>query len=164
MYLKMLSATWQPSCWGLEVFTGTIGIIITRSRLSWSSCWKCLRQCDTNLSTDKDYRANSIRYFPNFRIMEMLLVYWKLHCKKKPSGFQILTFLYHVQCSIDRFWIGMLNHYDDVIMTAIASQVTSLTIVNSIVYSGAHQRKHQSSASLAFVRGIHRGPVNSPHK
>ena len=28
----------------------------------------------------------------------------------------------------------------------------------------AHQRKHQSSASLAFVRGIHRRPVNSPHK
>ena len=32
------------------------------------------------------------------------------------------------------------------------------------VYSGADQRKHQSSASLAFVRGIHRWPVNSPHK
>ena len=28
----------------------------------------------------------------------------------------------------------------------------------------ADQRKHQSSASLAFVRWIHRGPVNSPHK
>ena len=37
-------------------------------------------------------------------------------------------------------------------------------IVYSTVYSGADQRKHQSSASLAFVRGIHRGPVNSPHK
>ena len=32
------------------------------------------------------------------------------------------------------------------------------------VYSGADQRKHQSSASLAFVRGIHRWPVNSPHE
>ena len=49
-------------------------------------------------------------------------------------------------------------------MGAIASQITSLTIVYSTVYSGAGQRKHQSSASLAFVRGIHRGPVNSPHK
>ena len=39
-----------------------------------------------------------------------------------------------------------------------------LTIVYSSVYSGADQRKHQSSASLAFVRGIPRGPVNSPHK
>ena len=49
-------------------------------------------------------------------------------------------------------------------MGAVASQITSLTIVFSTVYSDADQRKHQSSASLAFVRGIHRGPVNSPHK
>ena len=56
------------------------------------------------------------------------------------------------------------NHYDDVIMGAMASQITSVTIVYSTVYSDADQRKHQSSASLAFVRGIHRGPVNSPHK
>ena len=49
-------------------------------------------------------------------------------------------------------------------MGAIASQITSLTIVYSTVYSDADQRKHQSSALLAFVRGIHRGPVNSPHK
>ena len=55
-------------------------------------------------------------------------------------------------------------HYDDVIMGTIASQITSLTIVYSFVYSDADQRKHQSSASLAFVRGIHQGPVNSLHK
>ena len=55
-------------------------------------------------------------------------------------------------------------HYGDVIMGAIASQITSLTIVCSTVYSDADQRKHQSSASLVFIRGIHRGPVNSPHK
>ena len=56
------------------------------------------------------------------------------------------------------------KHYDDVTMSLMASQITSLTIVYSIVYSDADQRKHQSSASLAFVRGIQRGPVNSPHK
>ena len=55
-------------------------------------------------------------------------------------------------------------HCDDVIMGAKASQITSLTIVYSTVYSDADQRKHQSSASLAFVRGIHQGLVNSPHK
>ena len=55
-------------------------------------------------------------------------------------------------------------HYNDVIMGAIASQITSLTIVFSTVYLDTDQRKHQSSASLAFVRGIHRRPVNSPHK
>ena len=49
-------------------------------------------------------------------------------------------------------------------MGAIVSQIFSLMIVYSTVYSDADQRKHQSSASLAFVRVIHRGPVNSPHK
>ena len=55
-------------------------------------------------------------------------------------------------------------HYSDVIMSGIASQITSLTIVYSTVYSDADQRKHPSSASLALVWGFHRGPVNSPHK
>ena len=61
---------------------------------------------------------------------------------------------------VSRWWL----HYYDVRMGTTASQITSLTIVYSTVYSDANQRKHQSSASLAFVRGIHRGPVNSPHK
>ena len=55
-------------------------------------------------------------------------------------------------------------HCDDVIMSAVASQITSLTIVYSTVFSDAGQRKHPSSASLVFVWGIHRWPVNSPHK
>ena len=55
-------------------------------------------------------------------------------------------------------------HYGDVTMGAIASQITSFAIVNTTVYSDADQRKHQSSASLVFVSGIYRGPVNSPHK
>ena len=49
-------------------------------------------------------------------------------------------------------------HYGDVIMGAMASEITSLTVVYLVVYSGEDQRKHQSSASLAFVRGIHRWP------
>ena len=57
-------------------------------------------------------------------------------------------------------FINTWYHYNDVKMGAIASQITSLTIVYSIVYSDADQRKHQSSASLASVRS----PVNSPHK
>ena len=51
---------------------------------------------------------------------------------------------------------GHWCHYNDVIMGPIASQITSLTIVYSIVYSDVDQRKNQSSASLAFVREIHR--------
>ena len=50
-------------------------------------------------------------------------------------------------------------------MGTVVSQITSLTIVKvSTVYSDADQRKHQSTASLAFVRGVHRGPANSLHK
>ena len=49
-------------------------------------------------------------------------------------------------------------------MSAMASQITDVSIIYSTVCSGADQRKHQSFASLAFVRGIHRWPVNSPHK
>ena len=62
------------------------------------------------------------------------------------------------------YWTFLWRHYDDVIMSTIASQITSLTIVYSTIYSGANQSKHQSSASLAFVWGIHREPVNPPHK
>ena len=62
---------------------------------------------------------------------------------------------WHVTCT---------THYHDVIMGAIASQITSLASVDSAVKLGIYQRKHQSSASLAFVRGIHRRPVNSPQK
>ena len=53
-------------------------------------------------------------------------------------------------------------HYSDIIMGAIASQITSLTIVYSTVYSDADKRKHQGSASLALVRGIQQWPMNSP--
>ena len=54
--------------------------------------------------------------------------------------------------------------FSHIIMSTMASQVTSRTVVYSTVYSGVDQRKYQSSASLAFVEGIHRWPVNSPHK
>ena len=84
------------------------------------------------------------------------------------------SIMYHYVLNIQRSF-GKVNrmsrynrydkiHYDDVIMTMLASQITSLTVVYSIVYSGVNQTKHQSCASLAFVREIHRGPVNIPHK
>ena len=88
----------------------------------------------------------------------------------------VLAILAHFQClpPMQTMWPrDMLSgegdtcspwHYDDVIMGAMASQIISFAIVYSTVYSGADQRKHQSSVPLAFVRGIHRWPVNSPHK
>ena len=70
------------------------------------------------------------------------------------------------QGNVTEFWRSLLLWtlpYNGVIISVMASQITSL-IVYSTVYSGTDQRKHQSSASLAFVRGIHRWPVNSLHK
>ena len=68
-------------------------------------------------------------------------------------------------------WFGITEtesvpteHNSDVMIGAMASQITSPTIVYSTIYLGADQRKHQSFASLSFVRGIHRWPVNTPNK
>ena len=55
-------------------------------------------------------------------------------------------------------------HYSDVIISAMASQITNVSIVCSTVCSGADQRKYQSSASLVFLRGNHRWQVDSLHK
>ena len=49
-------------------------------------------------------------------------------------------------------------------MSAIAFQITGVSVVCSTVYSAVDQRKHQSSATLTFVTGINRSPVDSPHK
>ena len=61
---------------------------------------------------------------------------------------------------------GILHcHFNDVIMSVMAALFTGLSVIYSIVFcSAVDQRKHQSSSLLAFVRGIHRWPVNSPHK
>ena len=55
-------------------------------------------------------------------------------------------------------------HYSDVIMSAMASQITGVSIVYSTICLGADQERHQSSLSLAFVRGIQWWPLESPHK
>ena len=54
------------------------------------------------------------------------------------------------------------GHYSDVIMSTMASQITEESIVCAPVCSGA-DKKHQSSVSLSFGRGIYRWPVDSPH-
>ena len=64
-------------------------------------------------------------------------------------------------------WPTFANEHfatEKVTMSTMASQITSIMIFYSTVYSGADQRKHQSSEALAFVRGIHQWPVNSAHK
>ena len=68
----------------------------------------------------------------------------------------------HCYCNIGGSTVIGCSHYNAVIMGAMASEITSLAIVYSVVYLGTDQRKHQSSASLAPVRGIQRWPVKIP--
>ena len=109
----------------------------------------------------------SWRSHPNISLMS----FWRLlnlHHKelgfRKPYPHDKDSRIDVVLMSIRRESVRSMSHYCDVIMGTMASQITSLSIVYSTVYSGPDQRKHQSSASLAFVWGIHRWPVNSPHK
>ena len=62
------------------------------------------------------------------------------------------------------YGVIVMSYYSDVRIRAKPSQIAGVSIVCSTVYSGADQSKHQSSPSLAFVRGIHRWTVDSPHK
>ena len=55
-------------------------------------------------------------------------------------------------------------HYSDVMISAVSSEITGVSIVCPAVCSGADQRKDQCSASLDFMRGIYRSPVDSPKK
>ena len=99
---------------------------------------------------------NLIGYKINLKLFLQQNIYVKCHV-----GIRLLVY-FHAWYFV---WHVLYDrHYGDVIMDAIASRITSLTIVYSTVYSDADQRKQQSSASLAFLRGIHRGPANSSHK
>ena len=71
---------------------------------------------------------------------------------------------WHFWLRESHFGANCLMHYNDIIMGAMASQITVVSTICSTVCSSTDKRKHQSSASLAFVRGINRWPVNSPHK
>ena len=66
--------------------------------------------------------------------------------------------------ALETQWFDSDWHYSDVKMDTMTSQITNLTIVYLTVYPSADQRKYQSYASLAFVRGIHRWPVSFTHK
>ena len=49
-------------------------------------------------------------------------------------------------------------------MSDMASQTIGVSVVYPTIVSGEDKRKHQSSESLAVVRGTLESPVNSPHK
>ena len=123
---------------------------------------------DTNLQIE--FKNYTCKIIPHLTGANELILRWIWFCILIQAGTCMIIYTYtnrHI-CGavihlVSRTYIILLPvlkipyvHYDDVIMTTIASQITSLTSVYSTVYSDADQRKHQSSASLAFVWGIHR--------
>ena len=113
--------------------------------MSWKSINTIYLICQTDFS--QSYRSDiSLYSVNNFKEYE---------CWCKSLDMKAVCQGYDVQ---------HISHSNDVIMTLMASQITSICIVCSTVCSGTDQRKHQRSTSLAFVRGIHRWQVNSPHK
>ena len=91
-------------------------------------------------------------YLPSHGIVENNALF------RDTCGHKVFARIIHI------FNIIWIYNYSDVTMSAIASQIAFLAIVYSAAYSGPDQRKHQSPASLVFVRGIHRWPVNSPQQ
>ena len=101
---------------------------------------------------------------PHFTSHHLSMLWLKLNHVSKRGHWRRFYGTHRSSWPPQMYGCRLARHYDDVIMDVMASQITSLTIVYSTVYSDADQRKHQSSASLAFVWRIHRRPVNSPHK
>ena len=140
-----------------------------------NQCWLIINEVCRN-SFDGNFAGNAQDIYPwyafdkyQFKISAMINDEHTLGTLLK-TKFQIMCV-----CVFFMMWALILTqsnitrhckyHYNDVIMNTMASQITSLMIVYSgVVYSATDQRKYQSSGSLAFVRGIHRGPMNSPYK
>ena len=121
------------------------------------SLWSFGRMQALSTELHKNIMINIKILLRNFRYNSKRNVYNNL--------FYEVTRRHRLHINIDKSIVLLANkmsiwpyfyHYTDVTMTTMASQITSLTVVYSTVYSDADQRKQQSSASLAFVWGIHR--------
>ena len=148
----------QPVVWVVIVGVG-------ESEMAFSNItWKCFPHYRLWSSQSISYLWIILKKGPVLRNFDVFIMpVWRNNWTKSGvvGDWGAMTPMWH-RCN--KFIDILQAHYVDVIMGAIASRITRLTSVYSTVYSEADQRKHQCSTSLAFVRGIHRGPVNSPHK
>ena len=149
---------------------GTHNLYITMT--SWGALWR-LKSPASLLFTQPFIQAQIkvTGEFPVHRASyaENVSIWWRHHDERNPDTWIVPSLIQYVLIQLLHHSLIEPNHdtrkhYSDVIMGGMASQITSVMIVYSAVYSGADQWKHQSSSSLAFVWGIHRWPVNSPHK
>ena len=136
---------------------------------------QCFRKRFWYIYLDKDHRAVAVsciqmlptnEYWMGYILLCTVIaaIYWILKQHKILDKSFVMREGKHEMKSSPGLKCWLCQHYTDVIMSTIASQITSLTIVYSTLYSDADQRNYQSSASLAFLWGIHRRPVDSPHK
>ena len=133
-------------------------LLILEFTLLPASAKKNVLMCLFSFTTDGDKSGGCVINTVHYAIQLIMQTYLP------PNTCKLATLsITQLQSPHSQYYTGS-THYSDVIMNTIESLITSLTIVYSTVYSDADQRKHQRSASLAFVRGIHRRPVNSPHK
>ena len=154
MHLKISSVKWRPSCPGGDEL---INVTVYNA---WTVNWW--------------YIMWSLSYQIQNTRVRSIIICWKIWFRKGLLASLLIETCYtrllnrrNIRVGYHMaIWLSTVRtyHYNDVTMSAVVSQITSLAIVYSAVYSGADQRKHQSSASLAFARGIHRWPMNSLHK
>ena len=150
----ILRSRQNGNCWVDDFFNSIsymkIGVISLRFQLSISQYWfrsriviHWRRKCDKPLSESIEDYLNDASMSTSATV-----------CYMSQS---------HVwQCLL--LSVSMCVHKRDVVMSTMAPQITGVSAVYSIVSTGTDQRKHQSPMSVAFVRGIHRWPVNSPHQ
>ena len=166
---------WSEPCWQTNVRSEKPG---TRSNVSLKKIY--LRKFLGNTITPQNFNFNRISFFLEMSTFFRIKLSNICICQSYVEFSHPTPLIWHLIGPLVMFvninswpcfpnlhrWTRhkIVNHYNDIIMSALAYQITSITIVYSTVYSGTDQRKHQSSVSLAFVRGIHRWPVNSPHK
>ena len=147
-------------------------IAISRSFIKVSKITVICSVCSTEIEWKSNHPfSNTFSCYFSFQMGRVNDNFWKykdFYKKAQGAGCDAMVLSVYVakyhQSLLNPVHYNTLLHHNDVIMGAMTSQITSLTIVYSTVYPGSDQRKHQSSASLAFVRGIHRLPVKSPHK
>ena len=103
------------------------------------------------------FQSKCAEYWPNTCYGDTLRVYgdFSVLLQNREEQYDCVISQLRLKHMEVGYILSTVEHYCGVIMGAMASQVTSLTIVYSTVHSGADQRIQQSSASLAFVRRIH---------
>ena len=135
---------------------------------NWSSVINCLRSSIIVIMKFHNWNYEAPKYLRNYGVSppnapKSLYEHWDI-CMAIDLHTATYRFRIDGHCNLfkEECTLCKEKHYNDVIMSTIASQITSFTIVYSTVYSGADQRKHESSASLAFFAGNSLGTGEFP--